>query len=70
MKVKEIKEFLRFLVYRELEQEYQYQENGGDIDKEYLAKLIMSYGWLIKNTSLPIIESTIINDMVEKYLKN
>lgn len=68
MNVKEMKDFLSFLVYRELEEEYNYQCNGGDIDKEYLTKLIKCYQWLIKGTSMPLVENYIIKDMIEKYL--
>lgn len=70
MKVKDIKEFLSGLVYRELEEEFRYQQDGGERDKQYLAKLIKSYQWLIKNTSMPIVESMIIQDMIDKYLKD
>lgn len=70
MSVKEIKDFLTGVVYQELEQEYIYQCEGGERDKAYLSKLILSYQWLIKNTSMPIIENSIINDMINKYLKD
>lgn len=70
MNVKEIKEFLTGVVYMELEEEYRYQLEGGERDKQYLAKLIKSYQWLIKNTSMPIVESMIIQDMIDKYLKD
>lgn len=69
MSVKEIKEFLRGLVQRELEEEYNYQKNGGSEDKEYLATLIKCKQWLIKNTTMPLVESMIIKEDVEKYLK-
>lgn len=70
MNVKEIKEFLTGVVYQELEEEYKYQLEGGERDKQYLAKLIRSYQWLIKNTSMPIVENMIIQDMIDKYLKD
>lgn len=69
MKVSEMKEFLRRLVDRELEEEYNYQLNGGREDKEYLAKLITCKKWLIKGTSMPLIESMIIKDDIDEYLK-
>lgn len=69
MKVKEMKEFLRFLVQKELEQEYQYQLNGGEEDKEYLAKLISCKQWLIKGTTMPLVENMIIQEDIETYLR-
>lgn len=68
MKVKEMKEFLRWLVQKELGEEYEYITNGGEKDKEYLAKLIACKQWLIKGTSMPLIENSIIQDDIEKYL--
>jgi hypothetical protein len=79
MKVKEMKELLRMLVEKELEEEYYYQattfiSNDGtktrmSEDKEYLAQLIACKQWLIKGTSMPLIESMIIKEDIEKYLK-
>ena len=69
MKVNDIKKFLRELVDRELEDEYRYQINGGDEDKEYLIQLIKCKQWLIKGTSIPIVESMIIKEDIEKYIK-
>lgn len=70
MSVKEMKDFLSYLVYRELEEEYNYQCDGGEMDKEYLAQMIKCYQWLIKGTSMPLVESYIIKDMIDKYLKD
>ena len=70
MNSKQIKEFLASVVYMELEQEYLYQSDKPIKDTEYIYKLIESYRYLIKNTSLPIIEDTIINDMIDKYINN
>ena len=69
MKVSEMKELLRRLVDRELEEEYNYQCEGGTEDKEYLAQLIKCKQWLIKGTSMPLIESMIIKDDIDTYLK-
>jgi hypothetical protein len=69
MKVSEMKEFLRPIVDRELEEEYNYQLNGGEEDKQYLAKLIACKQWLIKGTSMPLIENMIIKDDIDKYLR-
>ena len=68
MKVKEIKEFLRNLVERELDEEFEYQQSGGGEDKEYLAKLIKCKAWLIKGTSMPLIERTLIEEDILEYL--
>jgi len=70
MKVKEIKEMLRALVQKELEEEYNYQINGGDLDKEYLTRLIRCKQWLIKGTSMPLIENCIIKEDIEKYIED
>lgn len=69
MKVKEMKELLRELVDRELEEEHYYQLDGGEKDKQYLAQLIACKQWLIKGTSMPLIESMIIKDDIDEYLK-
>ena len=70
MNSKQVKEFLASVVYMELEQEYLYQSSKDIKDTEYISKLIESYKYLIKNTSIPIIEDTIINDMIDKYINN
>lgn len=70
MNSKQVKEFLASVVYMELEQEYLYQSSKDIKDTEYISKLIESYRYLIKDTSLPIIEDTIINDMIDKYINN
>lgn len=70
MKVKEMKEILARLVYQELEEEHNYQVDGGEQNKQYLAQLICCYQWLIKGTSMPIVENLIIEDMIKKYLKD
>lgn len=68
MNTKQIKEFLASVVYMELENEYLYQSNKEVKDTEYIYKLIESYKYLIKNTSIPIIEKNIIDDMINKYI--
>lgn len=70
MNSKQVKEFLASVIYMELEQEYLYQSSKDIKDTEYISKLIESYRYLIKDTSLPIIEDTIINDMIDKYINN
>ena len=69
MKVNEMKEILRRLVDIELEEEYNYQLDGGEKDKQYLTQLIACKQWLIKGTSMPLIENMIIKEDIDEYLK-
>ena len=68
MNTKQIKDFLASVVYMELENEYRYQSDKQVKDTEYIYKLIESYKYLIKGTTIPIIEKTIIDDMINKYI--
>ena len=71
MTIQETKEFIDWLLKRELEEEYRYQQDGGDEDKEYLVKLIQARKY-IRNRNAKgwdrFITSYIVNDDVAKYL--